>query len=208
MSNEVCGACQKAAFVLRRIGFQDTISWGALDGAPSLRIHAHHANSGEHILREGNGEPPFNPARRYKYFARTSLCVTYRSELAWLMASRTTRTVVYMAHPISGNFERNVDSATKFLRYLRSLSHQELQAIVGAEWPHRPLIVAPYLAGIDEDGDLPGARELTLADCRATVQLCDELWWVQRVSDGMQQEASVAPIVRDLTHLRLPRRRK
>lgn len=201
--DEMCADCQKAAHVLRLMNFQDTIGWGVYPDAPTRKLHASHSNSGVRTLREGSGEPPHNPAALHPHYQMTALCVTYRSELAWLAAGRTTRPVVYMAHPVAGDFKRNVEGATRWLRYLRSLTQLELQSLVGVTWSDTPVVHAPYLAAIVRDKFAhPAGREGIIADCRATVTIFDEVWLVGgRISEGMHDEARVSKIARDLTHL-------
>jgi len=182
MSSPMCRDCMTAAWVLRRIGFHDTIGWGKLMG-PVATVHASHSNT--------KGQ---------------SLCSAYRSELAWLTAGRPTRILVYLAHPVSPagdvTFHDNVSSATRWLRYLRRLPVSTLSEFAGVYYEQKPLIMAPWLAAIEEDELHPGGRDGALSDCRDMVSMFDELWAVGgSVTEGMKVEISGAKVARDLTHL-------
>jgi len=210
-----CRGCQLAAFTLRRMGFRDEIVWGVIPSAPTQTVHAQHSNSGVYVERvetdreykrrveefKGQAQDPFG--RMVREWRAESLCTRYRSELGWMMANRTPRVTVYMAHPVSGDFADNVLNATIWFRYLRRLSASSLTELTGVNYDAgRPLILCPWLAGIEEDELSPGGREGVLADCRDTVRMFDEVWLVGgRTTEGMLIEAAAAPVVRDLTRL-------
>lgn len=205
--DEMCADCQVASRVVRQLGLRDTIGWGVFPDAPTRKLHASHSNSMVRVMVEGSGEPPNNPPALHPKNQAVALCVTYRSELTWLRVGRTPRPIVYMAHPIAGQFKRNVEGAGHWLRYLRGLDQRRLSELVGHVWMRPPIIHAPYLAAIVQDKFAhPAGREGIIADCRDTVTIFDELWWVGgEVSEGMAEEAKGATVVRDLTHLgRLP----
>lgn len=217
-----CRDCLTAASVLRRLGFQDTISWGPIDNSPTLIAHGYHANSGAHVDRveteaeyknrtgapdakapvegaRGRKHSPFGLVRRE--YQRQPLCTHYRNELAWLMAGKPVRTTVYLAHPVADDFAANVENVTAWFRYLRGLSGYSISELVGFQYDYKPLILCPWLAGIQPDGESPGGREGMLADCRDTVMMFDEVWLLWRVTEGMAFESRNARVVRDLTHL-------
>lgn len=199
------------------MGFRDTIAWGVIPGAPTQTAHASHANSGTWCERTedqeeykrrcaspgGNREPFGRIIREYRV---ESLCMTYRSELAWVAARKPQRVTVYMAHPVSGpDFADNVINATIWFRFLRRQSASALSELTGVHYDSKPLILCPWLAGIEEDELSPGGREGVLQDCLDTVRLFDEVWMVWKRTEGMTMEAAAAATVRDLTHLgRLP----
>jgi hypothetical protein len=109
-----------------------------------------------------------------------------------------------MAAPVAGDFHENVLNATKWFRHLRHLSASSLSELTGVIYEQRPLILCPWLAGIEEDELSPGGREGVMQDSIDTVQMFDEVWLMPpRISDGMKLESLHAPIVRDLTHLKL-----
>lgn len=205
-----CRDCITAAWVLRRIGFRDNISWGFFRDSPNKDIiHGFHANS---------AFPHYYPAeyvtdakgRRYLTEREAMrigddplpLCSKYRSELAWLTAGRSTRLMIYMAHPVAGDFSRNKLNAERWLRYLRRLGVQALSELVGISYGTKPLVLCPWLAAMEPDGEYPGGRESAIADCKDTVMMFDEVWMVGgEVSNGMLDEAGVARVARDLTFL-------
>lgn len=179
MISETCRNCLQAAFVLRRLGFADAITWGYIENSPNKDLlHGSHANCN-----------------------KMSLCTNYSSELAWLTAGRPKRITVYMAHPIAGDFTKNVAGAIAWYRYLRAMPVQNLMELTGVYYPTRPLISAPYLAGIEPDSSDHYPRERAMVDCRDMVTLFDEMWMMVSVSSGMKEEAGNAKVIRDLTHL-------
>lgn len=204
---ETCRDCTTAAWVLRRIGFRDNISWGMLDG-PNTTLHGFHANSGEYMdfpaeyYTDSKGRKALlEPACR-KPGPPQPLCTCYRSELGWLAAGRPQRVTVYMGHPVSdGDFATNIRNAGLWLQYLRSRTPAQLSEITGIAYYQRPLIQAPWLGGIVPDDRSPGGREVVIQDCMDAVLLYDEFWSMVRVTDGMMKEATRAKVVRDLTHL-------
>lgn len=219
IEQETCKYCQTASHALRRLGFRDHISWGTM-GGPSATIHATHANAQQKTFRQetdeeykrrvreakaqGVAESKLKPFGQVVEDRKTlPLCNLYSSELSWLHAGRPTRTVVYMAHPVSGpDFHDNIRNATVWLRALRRLPQSTLNELVGVEYSQRPLILCPWLAAIEEDEMYPGGREGVIADARDTVLIFDEVWLVGgRITDGMKVEAQTARILRDLTHL-------
>jgi hypothetical protein len=209
----ICRDCQKASFVLRRIGFRDNISWGKFKDSPNDTIHASHANSGNKVIRPETDDEykrrmsspsgtrlPFG--QLITEFVREPLCSNYRSELAWITASSPTRPTIYVGHPLSGNFEKNVKVASDWVKFLRRLSIQQISSILNLDYNHRPIITAPWLAAVEEDGFHPGGREGALADCRDIVAMFDEFWMVGGfISGGMREEMGSARIIRDLTFL-------
>lgn len=183
-----CRDCMHAEFVLRRIGFRDTVSWGAYDG-PNRTLHGFHSNTGSSY----NG---------HSVSGKLSMCSSYRSELAWLAAGRPARVSVYLAHPVAGEPETNIVNAVLWLKYLRRQSAQLLSSLTNSVISARPNIQSPWLAAIEDDRSPGYDRELALQDCRDTVLLFDEVWLVGgRISPGMRIEAECARQVRDLTHL-------
>lgn len=213
-----CRDCVTASAVLRRLGFRDTITWGPVFGSPSETQHAWHSNAGGYTTRVetevefkrrvqshrmmGLAEEKLLPeGQSLTEYAKHPLCSHYRGELAWLSAGRPTRTTVYLAHPVAGDFERNVANATAWFRYLRGLLTHELSELVGHQFERKPLILCPWLAGIQPDEESPGGRESMLIDCRDTVMMFDEVWLLSRVTPGMSFESTVARVTRNLTHL-------
>lgn len=212
-----CHSCVTAASVLRRLGFRDTITWGPIVGSPNLTSHGWHSNSGEQVTRvetrdeyyrrtelrkmshTGGDDLPFG--QMVSEYSKHPLCQNYRSELAWLAAGRPTRTTVYLAHPVSDNFGPNITNAIVWFRHLRGLSAYSLSELVGVQYDYKPLILCPWLSGIQPDEESPGGREQMLADCRDTVMMFDEVWLLWRITDGMRYESGRARVVRDLTHL-------
>lgn len=216
MEHPICRGCITAANIIRRMGFRDNIAWGLLRDAPTKRIHAMHANTGVTVTRTetedeykrrlenapltGKDQPP--EGQKVTERVLQPLCVFYSSELMFLTASQPKRLTVYMAHPVADDFAMNISDATCWLRYLRRVPITELQTIVGAEFEQRPLILAPWLAGIEEDDSYPGGREAIMQDSRDAAMLFDEVWLLGgRVSTGMMIEAAAARRIRDLTHL-------
>lgn len=210
----LCRNCRVATRVLRKLGFRDNIAWGPQmtpNGATEVH-HGYHSNARQAVERvetqeeykrrveEFNSTEPFGKV--HKYHELTPMCTSYRSEIAWVTAGRPIRTTVYLAHPLSGNFERNKQNAADWLRFLRRLGTQAISELVGYEFEHRPVIMCPWLGGAEPDEATPGGREAVLADCKDTVMLYDELWYVGgQISPGMFDESKVAWLVRDLTHL-------
>ncbi len=208
---DACRGCTRAAHILRRIGFRDSITWGCYSDRPgATTVHGFHSNT-EQAPRRVTTEKPTDDLGKgagwwtpttSEVLSPTPLCFTYRSELAWLTAGRPQRVMVYMAHPVAGDFERNVENAGRWLRWLRSLSTSGYAELTGFPYSMRPAIHAPWLAGIVPDDDVYGGREAALQECRDTVMLYDELWYVGgRVSSGMSYESAPAMVVRNLTHL-------
>lgn len=177
-----CKRCRNAVWTLRQLGFADTVTWSALDGTCTTE-HATHSN------------------------ARGVLCSSYASELLWQMAGRPDRTLVYLAHPLSvGHFDINVDSAARWVRFLRSMNPIELE-----RWSRglvivdvRPVVMAPWLGGVASDVEHPLGREGAIADCTAVASLFDEVWAVGSVTDGVAAEMAIARRSLDLTHLDIP----
>lgn len=223
--HQYCHDCHVAANILRRLGFRDSISWGPLSG-PNLVFHGFHANSGDveiaeyrRILDIVEGKERWTERRsvvasipearedgvRYvsERSSRRPLCGAYRSELSWLLAGRPMYTMVYMAHPVSGNFAENIENAFSWLRFLRSRTPHQLFELTGVEYDRKPIIHAPWLAVADATLDAdPNLRESIIAECKATAMLFSEVWHVGgRISSGMADEASVVPVARNLTHL-------
>lgn len=88
------------------------------------------------------------------------------------------RPVVYVAHPLSGDIERNVASAKLWVR-----------AAIDAGYA--PL--APYLTLIDGILIEPDDRDIGLEIDFAVVARCDELWLCgDRISAGMSLERDAA----------------
>lgn len=210
---ETCARCQTAVCIIRRLGFQDSISWGPL-GGQNQHLHATHANAGRHQERaetedEYKRRTREHPTNKLPFgqmigeYTRQPLCVFYSNELAWLSAGRPMRTTVYMAHPVSGpEFHDNIRNATRWLQFLRRLPQSTMNELVGHEYIQRPLILCPWLAGIEEDEMYPGGREGVIMDSRDAVMLFDEVWLVGgKVTSGIHVEAKTARIIRDLTHL-------
>lgn len=136
------------------------------------------------------------------------------------------RTVVYMAHPLSGDFENNIHNGNLWFRFLRSLSvagvakllegqsvnrraisvekypgKPEVRTILVRPFDEPPVIVAPWLTCPLPDHKYPGGRPKALNDGLAVIGLLDEVWCVGgRISQGMLGESIVAKCARDLTH--------
>ena len=190
----VCRKCQTAQYTLRRLGFRDSFAWGFIPEAPTKILHATCSNSPK--VKLPIGDPPVE--KEFKQL----LCVQFSSEIAWLMATKPARVTVYLAHPVSGSdFADNVQNATRWLRYFRRIPLTTLNQLVGVDYSVRPLINCPWLAAIEEDELYPGGREAIIQDSRDTAMLFDEVWMLNRVTEGMLAEGSVARVVRDLTRL-------
>jgi hypothetical protein len=105
------------------------------------------------------------------------------------------RTVYYVAHPVSGDVDGNVERALRWLRWLR---RQNKDIAYQAPW------IACILCG--EDDNDPEQRERGLLDCEATAARMNGIVLVGgRISSGMQRELdavrSTLGDVIDLTHL-------
>lgn len=175
----LCERCLTAEHVLRTIGFRDHIQWGMFPESPGDTAHASHSNS--------KGE---------------ALCNRYSSELNWYEVARPQRELIYLAHPLSGpNFDWNVGNAIAWVRYFRSLPVTQLNAICNTEFSTPPVFSAPWLVGVAPDESHPRGRRGALDDCKVQVALHSELWALNYVSAGMEDERRVARRFRDMTHL-------
>lgn len=140
------------------------------------------------------------------------------------------QTIVYMGHPLSGDFDKNKRGAEDWFTFLRSLSLKGIHRLIGERtkvvrsefkvvdvsdrevvmeeksilvdpFDTIPIIIAPWLACTVPDGQYPGGRSRAISDCRGVVRIVDEMWQVGgSISSGMGDEARVAKRVRDLTH--------
>lgn len=138
------------------------------------------------------------------------------------------RTLVYMAHQLSGDFDTNIHKGNLWYRFLRSLNSKGVLKLLGGNpdkvvkihnkvvnkegaleqsallvnpFGYSPVIVAPWLTCPVPDGKYPGGRRRALDDCIEMVMRADEVWFVgNKVSDGMRDEGAQAKSVRDLTH--------
>lgn len=106
-----------------------------------------------------------------------------------------TRLVYYVAHPVSGDVDGNIQRALKWLAWLRKRDHANT-------------FVAPWIAGLlsGEDDSDPEQRERGLVDCEATASRLNGIVLVGgRISSGMERErravAAAGGAVVDLTHL-------
>lgn len=176
-----CHYCEIGETTLRRLGFQDNIVWGPIEDSPNEISHATHSNS---VSPKGN-----------------LLCITYGSEIGWVMTSRAVRPTIYVAHPLSGNFHRNMESAARWVKWLRRRSVWELSTLTGYFYKAKPIITAPWMGGAEMDSKTPGGREAILAECKEIVTLFDEVWAVSGLSDGVRVEGETAKTFRDLTYL-------
>lgn len=221
---EICKGCQTAAHVLRRIDFRDGISWGLMGGYVQ-ELHATHANAGSQSKRvetQAEYERRVTDALAYgvardkvkpfgqivEEYTLLPLCNLHSSELKWLQAGKPNRVTAYLAHPVAGpkppatgpTFYENVTNATTWLRYLRRLPLSSINDLTGYEYNTKPLILCPWLAGIEEDELYPGGREGVIADAHDTALMFDEVWLVGgRITEGMKVEANAARAIRDLT---------
>lgn len=140
------------------------------------------------------------------------------------------RTVVYMSHPLSGDFSGNIHKAGMWYQFARRLSYDGVMKLLGEEpksvaeykkvidgtgipkeshymigksfgRDRLPVFIAPWLTCPVADQHYPGGRPKAMDDGITVVIRCaDELWhFGGRVSPGMEEEASHARIVRDLT---------
>lgn len=92
--------------------------------------------------------------------------------------------VVYIAHPLRGDWEANVAKA-------RTFANAALRA------GYAP--VAPYLMGLPLDDRVEGDRALGLSHDMAVIPKCEELWVCGgRISEGVAAEIALA------TELRIP----
>lgn len=90
-------------------------------------------------------------------------------------------TVVYLAHPVGGDVERNLIAARELYRRY-------------TEWHPWVAIVAPWITECElwDDAD-PEQRRLGLERCMAVVAKCDQIWLCgPRVSEGMALERDAA----------------
>lgn len=86
--------------------------------------------------------------------------------------------VVYIAHPLRGDWHANVESARRYA----------YAALVAGYAP-----IAPYLMGLPLDDDVQRDRDLGLAHDLAVLPKCDELWLCgPRLSEGMAAEQELA----------------
>lgn len=137
------------------------------------------------------------------------------------------RTVVYMSHPLAGDFVKNIHNANLWYRFLRSLSAKGIHKLLGSKpdkvvlqyhkvvagtgltEPHSllvrpfdepPVVIAPWLTCTVPDQRYPGGRKRAIDDGIHVVKLVDENWLVgEYVTSGMSDEANHAKMVRDLT---------
>lgn len=173
-----CQLCVVGERVLRRMGFQDDIHFSRIPESPNEIEHA-----------------------TYSQLNGKLLCVEHRSEIAWVIASGPNRPLVYLGHPLRGNYSDNVKSATRWVRWLRRRTLWELNALVGCSYKAKPIISAPWLGAIEPDASTPGGRENALLECKQIVSVFDEFWVLSSFSEGIRIEAESAKVVRDLTHL-------
>lgn len=85
--------------------------------------------------------------------------------------------MIYMAHPVGGDVELNIERAKAWLKHLEASN----------PWV---VFVAQWITGVElwDDAD-PVQRAHGLKRCFAQVERCDELWLVgPRVSAGMYLE--------------------
>jgi hypothetical protein len=99
--------------------------------------------------------------------------------------------VVYLAHPLSGDIERNRANAARWVAW--------------ATVVHRVAVVADWITLSGQLSEAEG-RELGLECDKALIERCDEIWLVGgRVSPGMLLELEHAKRHRklavDLTHM-------
>jgi len=88
--------------------------------------------------------------------------------------------VVYVAHPVSGDAEGNIQRA---LRWIEKLEEAFPVAVV-ASWVQECMIW---------DDDNPDERRAAMERDLAVIEKCDEIWLVgPRISDGMRHELSHA----------------
>lgn len=104
-------------------------------------------------------------------------------------------TIWYMAHPVAGDVQANVQRALRWLAWLRK---EEPEACIIAPW------IPALLAG--EDDNDPAQRERGLRDCELVAELVDAIVLVGgSVSRGMQRELDAVTrnggAVADLTKL-------
>lgn len=158
-----------------------------------------------------------NAALKHAYDSQSSdpYHLRFRRELDWARVinddplSRKSLshlpTTVYLAHPVSGDFEGNIRSAHQWLAYLRSLKLTDLRSLSPnlAHLKSKPYICAPWLGGAEPDGS-PDNRQHLMSGCRKVAASFDEVWAVVSLSPGVREEAISATRFVDLTGLKLP----
>ncbi len=170
-----CVDCEIVARALRRRRFHDNIRW---DADTAGRVHA------------TSSQGP------------RSLCDAHTTVVEFLRLYRSPRISVYVAHPVRGDFERNLANARAWLRYLRNAPVAFLSHATGRPTQDRPLFSMPWAAAPDASDDLPENRGRLIADCRDAARMHDEVWFVGgRVTDGMREEAAQVNVTQDLTYL-------
>jgi len=177
-----CKQCQVGEDILKRLGFKDTVRWAKIENSPNDTLHATYSNLSN-----------FSKAESWK-----SICCAFGSEIAWVLASRNQRPLIYLAHPLSGQFASNVQIATQWVKWFRKRTVYELSTITGCFYQARPIVQAPWLGGVEPDGKF---REAKILECMESVRIYDEVWVVGYFSEGVEAEARSAKVYRDLTWL-------
>lgn len=180
--------------------------------AAKIRVHLKEADSSWRWAEELTGVP--NKKIQHLFYSQSSepFCMRFKSELRWaqavveqkeeksvVQALHPETILVYMAHPVNGDFHNNIARAKRWLSWCNSsFAKDEL----GIDPATNVVVVAPWLAdpkNIDHD---PEARAAHMKWCTAASARCDETWFVGgRISKGMSEEGDTARATRDLTGL-------
>lgn len=180
VAGDRCLGCLRAERYVRSVHPGSDTHWGRLPG-PVGSLHAYDSQSND----------PYH--------------LRFKRELMWVAAweQADAPPLVYLAHPVSGDFTRNIERARDWLGYLRGLDLGQLRDLSPnlADLTDLPSIQAPWLA-LPFNGDVDRKwRRFHMAGCRAMASRFDEVWVLNRWSSGVSDEARAGRRVRDLTGL-------
>jgi hypothetical protein len=175
-----CPDCRACEAVVRREHAGLDTRWAPIESSPTPTLHAFDSQSGD----------PYH--HRFK------------REVSWLRTWDISDAppLVYVAHPVSGDFRANVAEARNWVKWLRRLTLDDIHFRLGfVDLLEVPTFNAPWLV-MPEDIDLDKrARARLIRGCAATASRHDEVWVFVRWSGGVSDEARAARRVRNLTHL-------
>ena len=185
--------CLQSARIRTKLGEADN-SWRWNEDLPSSRRQAQH-------LYDSQGQEPF--CLKFKNELRWSEAMTVleREAIANAIAVPPTELhptlLVYLAHPVSGDFDNNIARAHRWFAWSNGPDAREILGI-----DSDIVVIAPWLVQPKSVDHVPEARMRHMKWCTLAAARCDEVWLVGgRVSKGMQEEADVARRVRDLSSL-------
>lgn len=191
--SEPCETCVFSSKIRHELGETDS-SWRWVEAdSPSARngkvMHLHDSQGVEPFCRKFSNE---------LRWARASQQYTLESATTQIAQKLDDILLVYLAHPVSGDFEANIANAHLWLEWANSEAHAFLELPADVTL----VVTAPWLTNPKSVDHLPDIRARHMRWCCAAARRADEVWATGgRISKGMQEEIDHARHLRDLTHL-------